>query len=151
MVPSQISDPLPSKHPLSTLRRLTDQALDDLGGLVAPGEAADADGLTRRAVRLVLLQALCGLRADAELARRLCSDEDCRGFVGLPAGTAGPSAADCAQVRHSVLGVQGFAEFLCVLLDIFERRGLLADAMFVLDRGLLRGVSAGGTLLAPAQ
>ena len=34
------------EHPLRTVRRLTDQALDDLGGLVARTESTDADDKT---------------------------------------------------------------------------------------------------------
>lgn len=136
------SDHLPAAHPLRTVRRLTDQALDDLGGLVAATESADAEGLPRRAVRLVMLQALCGLRSDAEIVQCLSSDDGCRWFVGLGVDANRLSATDCARLRRSVLGIGGFDEFLCVLLSVLERRGLLAHAMFAPDRSVLSGAMA---------
>lgn len=139
------------EHPLRTVRRLTDQALDDLGGLVARTESTDADGVPRRKVRMVLLQALYGLRTDAETAEQLRVDDDCRGFVGLDVADPSPSAADCATARRLVLGILGFGEYLCVLLELLERRGLLADARFAPDGGLLQPAPAAGVMRAPGR
>lgn len=150
MASALTDDPAFFAHPLRTVRRLTDQALDDLGGLVAAAESADANGLLPRcSVRLVLLQALCGVRSDIEIAQRLCNDEGCRWFVGLHHDITDLSAADCAQMRRSVLDVDGFDEFLRVLVGMFERRGLLVDATFAPDQGVLRGVLAGSALVSP--
>lgn len=136
-------------HPLRSVRRLTDLALDDLGGLVALTESADAEGLPRRTVRIVLLQALYGLHTDAETAEQIRADDDCRGFVGLDPDEAAPSAADCAVARRLVLGISGFGEFLGVLLELLERRGLLANARFAPDGRLLQAAPATGVMLAP--
>lgn len=140
-------DDLPEANPLYTVRRLVDQALDDLGGLVATTESPQSDGMPRWLVRLVLLQALCGLRSDIDFARRLRDDGACRAFVGLAAENAAPSAVDCARARHRVLSVAGFGEFLGVLLDALARRGALAGTAFAPDRRLL--CAASGAMLAP--
>lgn len=131
-------DEPPETHALRSVRRLVDQALDDLGGLVAASESPGLDDMPRRLVRLVLLQALYGVRSDLEFARRIHDDDACRAFIGLGDGDAAPSAVDCARARHRVLGVIGFGEFLCVLLDALARRGVLAGTAFAPDRGLLR-------------
>jgi len=141
-------DESPEMQALRSVRRLVDQALDDLGGLVAASESSDLDDMPRRLVRLVLLQALCGLRSDFDFARRIRDDDACRAFVGLADGDAAPSAVDCARARQRVLGVIGFSEFLGVLLDALARRGALAGTAFAPDRGLLRPTA--GLLLGPA-
>ena len=115
-----------------------------VGGFAVLATGAWAQGDQRVEVTGSMLR-----RTDAETAEQLRVDDDCRGFVGLDVADPSPSAADCATARRLVLGILGFGEYLCVLLELLERRGLLADARFAPDAGLLQPAPAAGVTRVP--
>jgi hypothetical protein len=123
-------DCVPRSHPLWIVRSLVDDVLDRLGGLVAPVGPGTQAGLSRHAVRAVILQILCGMHSDVAMACCVKADIGYRWFIGFRSDEVPWRAEDYAQAKRDVLGVPGFDELLRALTDVLAQRGLLDEAVF---------------------
>jgi transposase len=126
-------------HPLRTIRRLANAALNDL--------SRDFDGLytsfgrpsiaPERLLRAMLLQAFYGIRSERLLMERLDFDLLFRWFVGLGVDDAVWDHSTFSKNRDRLLEGEIAAKFLTALLGRPEVKRLLSSEHFSVDGTLI--------------
>ena len=131
---------IPAKHPLRTMRRLTNAALAELD----PRFSALYEGIGRpsippeRLLRAVLLQLLYSIRSERQLVERLEFDMLFRWFVGLSIDEKVFDPSTFSKNRDRLLTHEIAQEFLSSLLGLPEVKGLLSAEHFSVDGTMLK-------------
>ncbi len=131
---------IPAKHPLRTMRRLTNAALAELD----PRFSALYERIGRRSIpperllRATLLQLLYSLRSERQLVERLEFDMLFRWFVGLSIDEKVFDASTFSKNRDRLLTHEIAQEFLSSLLGLPEVKGLLSAEHFSVDGTMLK-------------
>jgi transposase len=131
---------IPAKHPLRTMRRLTNAALADLDlafaalyqGIGRPSIAPE------RLLRAALLQLLYSIRSERQLVERLEFDMLFRWFVGLSIDETVFDASTFSKNRDRLLTHEIAQGFLSSLLGLEEVKGLLSGEHFSVDGTMLK-------------
>jgi transposase len=131
---------IPAKHPLRTMRRLTNAALAELD----PRFSALYEGIGRpsippeRLLRASLLQLLYSIRSERQLVERLEFDMLFRWFVGLMIDERVFDASTFSKNRDRLLTHEIAQEFLSSLIGLAEVKGLLSAEHFSVDGTMLK-------------
>ena len=129
---------IPAKHPLRTMRRLTNAALAELDPrFSALYEAVGRPSIPpERLLRATLLQLLYSIRSERQLVERLEFDMLFRWFVGL---MIDEKAFDAFSKNRDRLLTHAIAQaFLSSLLGLPEVKGLLSAEHFSVDGTMLK-------------
>jgi transposase len=134
-----VEDRVPAGHPLRTIRRIVNQALDALSGdferlygsIGRPGVPPE------KLLRALLLQAFYTIRSERQLMERLDFDLLFRWFVGLGIDDPVWDHSTFSKNRERLLGGDVAARFMTEVLNRPEVRRLLSDEHFSVDGTLV--------------
>jgi transposase len=131
---------IPAKHPLRTMRRLTNAALCELdGAFSALYEGCGRPSIPpERLLRATLLQLLYTIRSERQLVERLAFDMLFRWFVGLTIDERVFDASTFSKNRDRLLTHEVAQGFLSSLLGLPEVKGLMSAEHFSVDGTLLK-------------
>jgi transposase len=139
-----LEDRVPAGHPLRTIRRIVNQALDAL--------AVDFDRLYGRfgrpgvppekLLRALLLQAFYSIRSERQLMERLDFDLLFRWFVGLGIDDPVWDHSTFSKNRDRLLDGDVAARFMAEVLNQPAVRGLLSDDHFSVDGTLIEAFAS---------
>jgi transposase len=131
---------IPAKHPLRTMRRLTNAALCELdGAFSALYEGCGRPSIPpERLLRATLLQLLYTIRSERQLVERLEFDMLFRWFVGLTIDERVFDASTFSKNRDRLLTHEVAQGFLSSLLGLPEVKGLMSAEHFSVDGTLLK-------------
>lgn len=131
---------IPAKHPLRTMRRLTNAALAELDrAFSALYEAVGRPSIPpERLLRATLLQLLYSIRSERQLVERIEFDLLFRWFVGLSIDEKVFDASTFSKNRDRLLTHEIAQGFLASLLSLAEVKGLLSAEHFSVDGTLLK-------------
>jgi transposase len=129
-----------AKHPLRTMRRLTNAALAELDGrFCALYEACGRPSIApERLLRATLLQLLYSIRSERQLVERLEFDMLFRWFVGLSIDEKAFDASTFSKNRDRLLTHAIAQEFLSSLLGLADVKALMSAEHFSVDGTLLK-------------
>jgi transposase len=134
-----VEDRVPAGHPLRSIRRIVNQALDALSGdferlygrIGRPGVPPE------KLLRALLLQAFYTIRSERQLMERLDFDLLFRWFVGLGIDDPVWDHSTFSKNRERLLGGDVAARFMTEVLNRPEVRRLLSDEHFSVDGTLV--------------
>jgi transposase len=129
-----------AKHPLRTMRRLTNAALAELDGrFCALHEACGRPSIAPEQLLLAtLLQLLYSIRSERQLVERLEFDMLFRWFVGLSIDEKAFDASTFSKNRDRLLTHAIAQEFLSSLLGLADVKALMSAEHFSVDGTLLK-------------
>src|SRR5271167_2049184 len=135
---------IPAKHPLRSMRRVTNAALAELdGSFAALYERFGRPSIPpERLLRASLLQLLYSIRSERQLVERLEYDLLFRWFVGLSIDETVFDASTFSKNRDRLLTHEIAQRFLSSLLALPEVKGLVSAEHFSVDGTLLKAFAS---------
>src|SRR4029453_4440482 len=134
-----LEERVPQDHPLRTIRRITDRALERLSSRFGTlyinfGRPSIPP---EKLLRAQLLQILYTIRSERQLMEQLAYNLLFRWFVGLNLDDPVWGPTLCTKNRQVLLDGEGATAFLERVVEHARRRGLLSGEHFTVDGTLL--------------
>jgi transposase len=130
---------VPTSHPLRAIRKMVDEALDELSGRLDEVYARTGRPsiAPERLLRALLLQVLYGKRSERLLMEELDYSLLFRWFVGLAIDDGVWDATVFSKNRDRLIAGEIASRFFVAVRGQLERSGLLSDEHFTVDGTML--------------